>query len=116
MYKRFVSGLWVMAEGAIFDMFDEDRHVVHELPLMEKWLATGIDYGTANPFDAVLVGVSTPDETGQRRIYVTNEWRWNSRVQRRQLTDAEYSLRLAEWLDGIPDTYGPGTHGAGRTG
>jgi hypothetical protein len=32
-------------------------------------------------------------------------------VQRRQLTDAEYSLRLADWLDGIPDTYGPGTRG-----
>lgn len=48
-YKRFVLGAWVMAEGAIFDMFDEDRHVVDELPLMEKWLAVGVDYGTANP-------------------------------------------------------------------
>ncbi|SEU46570.1 PBSX family phage terminase large subunit [Nonomuraea wenchangensis] len=110
-YKRFVLGQWVMAEGAIFDMWDDDRMMVADLPLMEKWLALGIDYGTANPFHAVLVGVSVPDAQGQRRIYVTSEWRWDSRATRRQLTDAEYSMRLADWLDGIPDSYGPGTHG-----
>ncbi|WP_113705380.1 PBSX family phage terminase large subunit [Nonomuraea lactucae] len=110
-YKRFIVGLWVMAEGAIFDQFDEERHVVTELPLMEKWLATGVDYGTVNPFSAILVGVSTPDLKGHRRIYLASELRYDSRVERRQLTDAEYSQRLTDWLDNIPNPHGPGTRG-----
>ncbi|GAA5046502.1 PBSX family phage terminase large subunit [Thermocatellispora tengchongensis] len=110
-YKRFILGQWVMAEGAIYDMFDPDRHVVDVLPPMERWLTLGIDYGTVNPFDAILVGVSTPDNTGQRRIYLASEFRWDSRAERRQLTDAEYSQKLTDWLDNIPDTYGPGTRG-----
>ncbi|WP_245740744.1 PBSX family phage terminase large subunit [Nonomuraea maritima] len=110
-YKRFISGLWVMAEGAIYDMFDEDKHVVTALPLMEKWLSVGIDYGTTNPFAALLLGVSVPDRDGQRRIYVASELRYDSRAERRQLTDGEYSARLTDWLDNIPGTYGPGTHG-----
>jgi PBSX family phage terminase large subunit len=110
-YKRFIEGRWVMAEGAIYDMFDDDKHVVHELPLMEKWLGVGVDYGTTNPFAAVLLGVSVPDQEGQRRIYVASELRYDSRIERRQLTDSEYSERLTEWLDHIPGTYGPGTHG-----
>ncbi|HUR07011.1 MAG TPA: PBSX family phage terminase large subunit [Nonomuraea sp.] len=110
-FKRFILGQWVMAEGAIYDMFDPDRHVVDVLPPMERWLALGVDYGTVNPFDAILIGVSTPDDAGQRRIYLASEFRWDSRAQRRQLTDAEYSQKLGTWLDNLPDTYGPGTRG-----
>ncbi|MFC6581871.1 hypothetical protein ACFQBS_34685, partial [Planomonospora parontospora] len=36
---------------------------------------------------------------------------WDSRAERRQLTDAEYSKRLVDWLDNIPDAYGVGTRG-----
>ncbi|GGO63168.1 PBSX family phage terminase large subunit [Nonomuraea cavernae] len=110
-YRRYVLGEWCMAEGAIFDMWDPDRHIVDELPLMERWLGVGIDYGTVNPFSALLAGVSTPDVDGQRRIYLASEWRWDSRLERRQLTDAEYSAKITEWLDNVPDTYGPGTRG-----
>ncbi|MFI6485172.1 PBSX family phage terminase large subunit [Nonomuraea sp. NPDC050663] len=110
-YKRFIEGLWVMAEGAIYDMWDPDIHVVTSLPPMEKWLGLGIDYGTTNPFNALLAGVSVPDRMGQRRIYFAAEWRWDARAQRRQLTDGEYSKALSAWLAKIPDTYGPGTYG-----
>ncbi|MDF5756641.1 PBSX family phage terminase large subunit [Spongiactinospora sp. TRM90649] len=110
-YRRFIRGEWVMAEGAIYDTWDPDRHVVDELPPMQKWLGVGIDYGTSNPFNALLAGVSVPDAQDQRRIYFTNEWRWDSREQRRQLTDAEYSKALGEWLRRIPNAYGPGTSG-----
>ncbi len=110
-YRRYVLGEWCMAEGAVFDMWDPDRHIVHELPLMERWLGVGIDYGTVNPFSALLAGVSVPDATGQRRVYLAREWRWDSRAERRQLTDAEYSAKVSEWLDTVPDPYGPGTVG-----
>lgn len=95
-YKRFVDGLWVLAEGAIYDMFDPDLgrgQVVDELPdIIDWWLS--IDYGTTNPFVACLIGHGTDD-----RLYVTREWRWDSAVERRQLTDLEYSAKLRAWLD-----------------
>lgn len=95
---RFIQGLWVLAEGAIYDGFDPTvggRHVVAELPAVERWWL-GVDYGTTNPFVALLVGVGVDE-----RLYVAREWRWDSRRERRQLTDAHYSASVRYWLDSL---------------
>lgn len=94
-YRRFIEGQWCLAEGAIYDMWDPDRHVIDLIPRIWKWIAVGVDYGTTNPFHALLVGM-TPDQT----LYVTSEWRYDSKTARRSLTDAEYSAALKTWLDG----------------
>jgi PBSX family phage terminase large subunit len=94
-YLRFIEGRWVLAEGAIYDMFDPTeggRHIVSRIPKIVHW-CLGIDYGTTNPFVALLLGVGDDD-----RIYVCREWRWDSKEKRRQLTDAEYSEALRDWL------------------
>lgn len=94
-YQRFILGLWVLAEGAIYDQFDSTpggHHVVTALPRMARWWI-GIDYGTTNPFVALLVGQGEDD-----RLYVAREWRWDSKVRRRQMTDAQYSAALRTWL------------------
>lgn len=97
-YKRMILGLWVMAEGAVFDSFDPERHVVSdpELPDIQQWLAVGIDYGTTNPFSAVLIGLGA-----DQRLYVTHEYRYDSRKSGRAMTDREYSAAVRGWLDGI---------------
>lgn len=102
-YRRFVLGEWVAAEGAVYDMWDPDRHVIDLLPRerIHRWIALGVDYGTSNPFHAVLLGLGS-----DRRLYVAAEWRYDSRQQRRQLTDSEYSERLRGWLADVPG-YGP---------
>ena len=38
--------------------------------------------------------------TTLRRKWVLDEWRWDSRKEQRQLTDAQYSAKLAEWIAG----------------
>lgn len=74
-------------------MWDESRHVVTELPAMRRhWC--GIDYGTTNPFSAVLLGEGVDD-----RLYVCAEWRHDSRTTHRSMTDARYSLAERKWLD-----------------
>lgn len=89
--QRFIEGMWVAAEGAVYDMLDEQRHVVDELPrLVATWI--GLDYGTTNPFVAVLVGLGE-----DLRLYVAREYRWDSQRQGRQKTDAEYSADLRAW-------------------
>ncbi|MCO7195401.1 PBSX family phage terminase large subunit [Pseudonocardia sp. McavD-2-B] len=93
-FKRFILGQWVQAEGAIYEMFDEDEHVVDELPAIERVLAAGVDYGTTNPFAALMLAT-----TRDGRLVFTREYRHDPRTARRQLTDAEFSRELRRWLD-----------------
>jgi len=95
-YKRFILGEWVLAAGAVFDMFDDRRHVVDELPHITRWISAGIDYGTTNPFSAVLVGLGVDG-----RLYVAREWRHDSKTARRQMAPVEYSQAVRSWLAGI---------------
>jgi PBSX family phage terminase large subunit len=96
-YRRFVLGLWVLAEGAVFDMYDEDRHVVTELPVITRWIACGVDYGTTNPFHTVVLGLGVDG-----RLYLTAEWRHDSKLARRSMTDVEYSTAVRDWLTTVP--------------
>ncbi|GAA1395190.1 PBSX family phage terminase large subunit [Catellatospora coxensis] len=102
-FKRYILGLWVPAEGAIFDMFDEDTHVVSDLPLITRWISLGVDHGTRNPFHAVLCGLGT-----DRRLHLVRDWRWDSARKRQQLADVQYSKHLRDWLKTVPV---PGTDG-----
>ncbi|WP_435889181.1 PBSX family phage terminase large subunit [Streptosporangium canum] len=95
-YRRFILGDWCLAEGAVFDMFDEARHVVDELPAIDRWFSVGIDYGTVNAFAGLAIGLGE-----DRRLHVVSEYRYDSKLSRRQLTDGEYSLNLRSWLAGI---------------
>jgi PBSX family phage terminase large subunit len=92
-YKRNILGLWVMAEGAIYDMWDPDKHVVDTIPPIVRWISVGIDHGTVNPFNALILGVGDDGD-----LYFTHEWRWDSKQQQVQLSDAQYSTRLRAWL------------------
>lgn len=94
--QRNILGLWVQAEGAIYEMFDQDRHVVDILPQITRWLAVGVDHGTVNPFAAVLLGLGADG-----CLYVTSEWRHDSRAAQRQMTDLEYSLAIRTWLNDL---------------
>lgn len=101
-YKRFIMGDWVQSEGAVYEMWDESRHVVPALPQITQWICIGIDYGTTNPFAALSMGLGT-----DQRLYLANEWRWDSKMTKRQLTDVEYSKRVRTWAAEHPI---PGTH------
>jgi PBSX family phage terminase large subunit len=105
-YRRFILGEWCLAAGSVYDMFDESRHVVDLLPYMRRWTAVGIDYGTVNPFSAVLIGQG---EDGH--LYAVSEYRHDSAAAHRQLTDAEYSHDVRQWLAGVRR---PGEHGTAR--
>ena len=95
-HKRLVEGLWIASEGAIYDMWDPDEHVRDILPPMVSWLGVGIDHGITAPFAALLLGLGV-----DKRLYLVDEWRWDSRQQHRQMTDVEYSARLRDWLANV---------------
>lgn len=83
-YKRFILGLWAIAEGAIYDMFDDDN-IYTETPdtkYCRRYI--GVDYGTTNPM--VFLEIYDDGET----LWVDNEYYFDSRVKGKQKTDAEY--------------------------
>ena len=104
-HRRFILGEWCLAEGAVYDAWDPEQHVVKTLPHIAQWVGLGIDYGTTNPFAALLLGVS------DGRLYLTHEFRYDSKLERGQLTDAEYSERLRAWLKCVPVPGSPGLVG-----
>jgi PBSX family phage terminase large subunit len=99
-YKRNYLGLWVQAEGAIFDFFDKNIHVVRNPPRAAEYWIAGIDYGTINNFACSLIGVSTGkyDQTGVCR-WVEKEYVWDSHKQGRQKTNSEYADDVLEFLE-----------------
>lgn len=95
--RRFIDGEWVAAEGAVYDMWDEQTHVVPwaELPHVERLIGVGVDYGTKNATSAILLGMT---RTG--RLVLVDEWRYDARVTGKPWTTAQQSAGLREWLYG----------------
>jgi len=115
-YKRFIDGLWVQAEGAVYDMFDTDIHVVdpykalnlnHDLTpsCSVAFMANkapvrhfvSIDYGTANATTFGLFGYK-----GQKPpCYLLKEYYYDGRKSGRQKTDSEYADDLQDFMGGL---------------
>lgn len=100
-YRRFIDGLWVAAQGAIYDMLDVDTGGKHRVTADQCvftgqcWL--GIDYGTLAPFHAVLLAEALV--YGKPTLVVAGEWRWDSSKEFRQLDPTEYEVRVRSWLE-----------------
>jgi PBSX family phage terminase large subunit len=98
-YKRFIEGLWVLAEGAIYDFFDESIHTFSAPRTYAKQYYLGIDYGTTNAFAAVLIGYN---DEGHPSLWVEKEYYWDSKEKGYQKTDSEYAQDLEKAFDGYP--------------
>lgn len=109
-YQRLILGKWVAAEGVVYDAWSPDAHIVKDMPRIDRWFSVGLDYGTTNPLDAVLLGRGT-DEHGVTRIYAGSEWRHDPKVAKIRLTDAQHSSNLQEWLQQTPREDGSGDRG-----
>ena len=86
-YQRFVLGQWVQAEGRVYDFFSGD--MVRPVPQepMEEYCVS-CDYGTVNPTSMGLWGRK------QGIWYRMGEFYFDSRKEKRQMTDEEYALAL----------------------
>ena len=99
-YRRFIEGLWVIAEGAIYkdswsealiyDLKDEPIGLRAQGGHQQRIIA--IDYGTTNP----MVFLDIYDDG--RLFWVAREYYWDSAIEMRQKTDAEYADDLLEFI------------------
>jgi PBSX family phage terminase large subunit len=99
-YKRNYLGIWCLAEGAIFDFFDRKVHVVDRPPAAADYWIASIDYGTANPFCCLLIGVSTGryTQTG-KKMWVEKEYYWDPKKKGRQKINSEFAEDVQQLLE-----------------
>lgn len=96
-YKRYIEGLWCMAEGLIYDMFSEEENVLDVEPETEGGYYISCDYGTQNATVFLL----------WRRIAGTDDWLclreyyYSGREKIKQKTDAELADDLVTFLGEI---------------
>lgn len=109
-YDRYIKGLWVAAEGVVYPMWDETKHVVGDkdlprdrhgyLAFERYWIAC--DYGDQNPTRFLLIGLA------ENKFWVLAEYHHSGRESNRPKTLAQYSRDLSMFMDmHIPDGYVP---------
>lgn len=92
-FQRYILGLWVMAEGVIYDSFDHTTMTVTELPPMRKYWV-GVDYGTSNATTFILAGMGEDD-----RFYIIDEYYHSGAQSGQQKSPAQYSKDFQAWMD-----------------
>lgn len=96
-FDRYIRGLWVVAEGIIYDMFDKTKHILNNLNgIIKTKYYVSCDYGTQNATVFLLWA-----KNNDGRWVVTKEYYYSGRDEDVQKTDTEYADDLKEWLRGI---------------
>ncbi|MDW7673190.1 MAG: PBSX family phage terminase large subunit [Bacillota bacterium] len=91
-FKRYILGLWVLAQGIIYDMFDETKHKVPSVDRKYTEYYVSCDYGTQNPAAFGLWGFF------MGKWYKVKEYHYEGRKESKQKTDAEYSADLKKFV------------------
>lgn len=95
-YQRFILGEWVAAEGLVYPMFQETKHIVPAPPEPAELYYISCDYGTVNPASFGLWGLR------QGIWYRLQEYYHDSRKTGVQHTDEEYYAALCILAGGRP--------------
>ena len=80
-YQRYILGLWVLAEGLVYEF--GEANITDEQPEGAEYYIS-VDYGTLNPFSAGLWSVN-----GAKAVRI-QEYYYDGRGQKKQLTDEDY--------------------------
>ena len=92
-YKRFILGLWVMADGVVYPMFDSDLNCI---AYERNWTRTmiAIDFGIQNPTTFGLYGYYAPE-----KHYHLVDYYYHCGREEGQKTVKEYVDDLIEFID-----------------
>jgi hypothetical protein len=74
LVKAWLTGDWNQVEGAYFDNFDSDRHIIRPFPLSPRWVRfRAMDWGSAKPFAVgwfVVVGDDQYLRQDDRKVFI----------------------------------------------
>lgn len=97
-FERFILGKWALAEGLIYPMFSESRHISSDM-LYDGEYYISVDYGTLNPCSMGLWCVK------ENEAFRIAEFYHDGRKSGKQMTDEEYYRELAKLADGFEILY-----------
>lgn len=92
-YKRYILGLWVVAEGIIYSMFDKEKHVCDATEFSYKEYYISCDYGTQN---ATVFGLWGKTIDGKHVLI--KEYYYSGRDKGIQKTDTQYADDLEKFI------------------
>ncbi len=103
-YQRYIQGLWVVADGLVYSMFDSEKNTFDDAPFIDDYgrLQAGaeayisIDYGIMNPFAAQLWVIY------KGSAYCWLEYYYSGRDTKRQRTDEEHYAAVDKMVGDIP--------------
>lgn len=115
--KRYIDGLWCVAEGMIYDMFSTETHV-KRIPILtpknrvefEMGLKPGekldpvtaffasCDYGTSSVMSWSLFAAMSSG-----KVYKRAEYYYNAEKEFVQKTDGEFLIAFNEWIASYPE-------------
>lgn len=101
-YSRYILGLWVRAEGLVYPMFDDKKHIVKfdgRISPRHRYYVS-IDYGTVNPFACGLWDF----DPGEQKAHMIRELYYNGGSAKRVDDEAYYKM-LKELIGDIPIQY-----------
>lgn len=97
-YHRYILGIWCVAEGVIYDMFDRATHVISATK--DKLLSVyyvSCDYGTQNATVFLLW-----QKTIDGNWICIKEYYYSGRDKKKQKTDSEYADDFEKFVSGYP--------------
>lgn len=108
-FKRYILGMWVLAAGAIYEMFSTEEHLREldedRIPQIEGFFVDA-DYGTSNPTTFSLKAYWHEEtERGPEKpfAHTLTEYYYDG-SQEGQQTDEQFVEDLKDWL---PSRFGP---------
>lgn len=95
-FQRYILGMWTVAEGVIFDMFDRARHIYNKLvDTIASETYVSCDYGTQNATVFLLW------QKGVDGVwYCIKEFYYSGRENKKQKTDGEFADELEKFIEG----------------
>jgi len=94
-YKRFILGMWVLAAGVIYDMFDEDIHAIDCRDGRYTEYGVAVDYATASVMTFGLYGIMG------NKVYLIREYYYDAKEAGRQKTDSDFAKDFKLFLGDI---------------
>lgn len=100
-YDRFILGMWVIAEGLVYGMFDKEKNIFHGEYTYSSQASyyIAIDYGTMNPF---AVGLMELQNSG--RVRMLREGHYSGRETGVTIDNEAYYKMIQEVAKGFPIT------------
>lgn len=95
-FQRYILGLWTVAEGIIYDMFSEAKHITEEIKnVLNPQYYISCDYGTQNATVFLLW-----QEGLNNTWYCIDEYYYSGRDESEQKTDNAYADDLEKFIAG----------------